>query len=178
MRGLVGYLLPNDVETNSPSRVAMGPEIELNQRCWQATRELWSEMSWGDLTQGTLVKWKTYWLSMDQLLEPGRISRMNRVLHAGAVVFYWALLALAGTGLWNLKKTQPEVAAILVGYAVLMTVLHTPFVMNSRIRAPLVDPLIAVLAGGGWAALEGEKRAGEYSGAVSTAAAGGPDRWG
>lgn len=149
MRGLVGYLLPNEVETNSPTRVALGPEIELNRRCWQATRELWSEMSWVDLVRWTMVKWGSYWLSTDQLLEPGRISRINHMLHAGAVLVYWTLLALAGIGLWNLKKVRPKVAGLLLGYAVLLTVLHTPFVMNSRIRAPLVDPLIAVLAGGG-----------------------------
>ena len=37
---------------------------------------------------------------------------------------------------------------VLLAYAVLVTLAHTPFVMNSRIRAPLLDPLLAVLAGG------------------------------
>jgi len=64
-------------------------------------------------------------------------------------MFYWALFALASLGWGILRKTRPNVAAILLGYAILMTMLHTPFVMNTRIRAPLVDPLIAVLAGGG-----------------------------
>lgn len=154
----IGFVVPNQLETNNPERIAIGSEVDMNRQCWQATRELWSEMSWVYLLRWTLVKWETYWLSTDQLLEPGRISRLNRVLHTGAVVFYWILLALAGVGLWKLKKTLPEVAAILLGYAVLMTILHTPFVMNSRIRAPLVDPLIAVLAGGGVALLQGEKR--------------------
>ncbi len=115
-------------------------------------------MSWGSRVNWVLVKWVTYWLSTDQLLNPGSVSRMNRALHVAAVIFYWALLALASLGWWILRKTRPNVAAILLGYAVLITVLHTPFVMNSRIRAPLVDPLIAVLAGGSWSALEGEKR--------------------
>jgi 4-amino-4-deoxy-L-arabinose transferase-like glycosyltransferase len=148
MRGLVGHLLPNDVETNSLSRISLGPEIELDRRCWQATRMLWREMKWGALVRLTLMKWEAYWLSTDQLLEPGEISRTNRVFHATAVVVFWGLLVLAGIGLWNLKKTRPKFAAILFGYMILMTVLHTPFVMNSRIRAPLLDPLLAVLVGG------------------------------
>jgi len=35
----------------------------------------------------------------------------------------------------------------------LLTLAHTPFVMNTRIRAPLVDPLVAALAAGGWMTL-------------------------
>jgi len=59
-------------------------------------------------------------------------------------------LALACSGWWKLKQTRPKVAALLLGYAALMTVLHIPFLMNTRIRSPLVDPLLAPLVGGGW----------------------------
>jgi hypothetical protein len=31
MQALVGYLLPNDVETNSPSRLVLGSEIALDE---------------------------------------------------------------------------------------------------------------------------------------------------
>ncbi len=158
LRQTVGYVIPNELETNGPERLAIGSELDMNRRCWHASHEIWSEMSWGSRVNWVLVKWVTYWLSTDQLLNPGSVSRMNRALHVAAVIFYWALLALASLGWWILRKTRPNVAAILLGYAVLITVLHTPFVMNSRIRAPLVDPLIAVLAGGSWSALEGEKR--------------------
>jgi 4-amino-4-deoxy-L-arabinose transferase-like glycosyltransferase len=149
MRALIGSILPNDLETNSPSRLALGSEIELNRKCWQATRQVWREMSWGALGRWALGKWASYWLSLDQLLEPGHISRINRLLHVVAVVFYWVLLAAACIGWWNLRGARPQLAVMLLGYAVLMTLVHTPFVMDSRIRAPLIDPLIAVLAGGG-----------------------------
>jgi hypothetical protein len=70
------------------------------------------------------------------------------MLHAAGVVFYWLLLALACAGWWKLKQTRPQVAALLLGYAVLMTLVHIPFLMNTRIRSPLIDPLLAALAGG------------------------------
>jgi len=153
MRALVGHRLPNELETNSPERLALGSEFELDRKCWHATRQVWDEMSWGDRVRWALVKWTTYWLGTDQLLNPGHISKKNLVLHGVAVVFYWGLLALACVGWWILRKSRLDLAVLLIGYAVLMTVLHTPFVMNSRIRAPAMDPLIAVLAGGGAVAL-------------------------
>jgi 4-amino-4-deoxy-L-arabinose transferase-like glycosyltransferase len=159
MRALVGYLLPNDVETNSSKRLALGSEIELDRKCWLATRQVWSAMGWGERARVTLGKWVTYWLSLDQLLQPGRISRANRLLHGSMVLLYWVLLALACAGWWTLRKTRPEIALVLLGYVILATVLHTPFVMDTRIRSPLIDPLIAVLAGGGWLAFERKEHA-------------------
>jgi 4-amino-4-deoxy-L-arabinose transferase-like glycosyltransferase len=159
MRALVGYLLPNDVETNSPNRLALGPEIELDRKCWLATRQVWGELGWGTRARVTLGKWETYWLSLDQLLQPGRISRLNRVLHVSMVLFYWVLLALACAGWWSLRRTRPEVALVFLGYVVLATVLHTAFVMDTRIRSPLIDPLIAILAGGSYLAFERESDA-------------------
>ena len=147
-RALIGHILPNEVETNAPSRVALGSEIDLDRKCWQVTRQLWSEMSWGEWVRVTLGKWATYWLSLDQLLHPGQISRVNRFLHSSAVLFYWLLLVMACIGWRRLKETHPQIAIALLGYVVLMTVLHTPFGMDTRIRAPLIDPLIATLAGG------------------------------
>jgi 4-amino-4-deoxy-L-arabinose transferase-like glycosyltransferase len=150
MRDRVGYLLPNELETNSPSRLALGSEIILDQKCWRATRKFWKEMSWNELTRWTAGKWAAYWFSTDQLLEPGQVSLRNHILHVAAVVFYWFLLALACIGWWTLRNRRPAIARLLFAYVILMTVVHTPFVMNSRIRTPLIDPLIAILAGGGF----------------------------
>jgi 4-amino-4-deoxy-L-arabinose transferase-like glycosyltransferase len=157
MREKIGYVVPNELETNDPVRIRIGSEVDMDRICWQATREIWSEMGWRTLASIALVKWATYWLSLDQLLHPGKISKLNRLLHVAAVFFYWVLLALAGAGLWWLSKTRPEVAASFLCYAILMTLAHTPFVMDSRIRAPIMDPLIAMLAGGGWIALGGTR---------------------
>src|SRR5258708_32093387 len=113
-----GYGIRNEVETKGPGGVGFGSEWDMNRRCWHASHEIWSEMSWGSRVNWVLVKWVTYWLSTDQLLNPGSVSRMNRALHVAAVIFYWALLALASLGWWILRKTRPNVAAILLGYAV------------------------------------------------------------
>lgn len=147
---LIGHLLPNDLETNSPSRLALGSELDRDRKGWEATRRLWKEMGWAALARMTLGKWIAYWLSTDQLGPSGH-SRRGRFLHAAGVVFYWLLLVLACAGWWKLKQTRSQVAALLLGYAVLMTVLHIPFLMNTRIRSPLVDPILAVLAGGAMA---------------------------
>jgi len=171
MRALVGYLLPNELETNAPSRLALGSEIALNKKCWRATRNVWRGMGPTDLARGTLGKWATFWLGTDQLLNPGHISARNRVFHTFAVVFYWGLLAVACTGLWQLRNSQPKVAALLLAYAVLMTLIHTPFVMDTRIRAPLIDPLIAILAGGGGFALAIKRQRNESTETVASLAA-------
>jgi hypothetical protein len=144
---LIGHILPNELETNSPSRLALGSEVELDRKGWEATRRLWKEMGWAALARMTMGKWMAYWLSTDQLERSGH-SRRARILHAAGVVFYWLLLALACAGWWKLKQTRPHVAALLLGYTVLMMVLHIPFLMNTRIRSPLVDPLLAALVGG------------------------------
>jgi 4-amino-4-deoxy-L-arabinose transferase-like glycosyltransferase len=146
MRALVGHLLPTEVETNSPSRLALGSEIEIDRKCWQATRQAWNEMSWASRIRLTFSKWITYWFSTDQLLNPGQVSKRNLELHVASVAFYWFLLVLGCLGWWTLKRSDPTSAAMLLGYVVLMTTLHTPFVMNTRIRAPLIDPFLRAAA--------------------------------
>jgi len=153
LRELVGYVVPNQLETNDDERRAIGSELDMNRKCWEASGRLWDRMSLGAKFRWVLGKWQAYWFSTDQLLHPGAVSRRNRGLHVAGVLFYWGFLVLAGIGCWNLRKSRPTVVLVLIAYAVLVTAVHTPFVMNSRIRAPLVDPLIAVLGGGGAAAL-------------------------
>ena len=149
LRQKMGYVVPTDLETNGPDRKKIGSEIEMDRQSWQASREFWNEMSWATRLHWIGLKWVTYWLSIDQLLHPGNVSRLNRLLHVGAVFYYWILLIAACFGLSRLGKARPHLALAILGYVLLITVLHTPFVMNSRIRAPLVDPLISLLAGGG-----------------------------
>lgn len=149
----VGYVVPNQLETNGDERLDIGSELNMNRKCMEASGRLWRQMNTRSRVGWVLGKWEAYWFSTDQLLHPGTITRINRGFHVAAVLFYWILLLLAGIGCWNLRKSRPNLALILVGYAILMTIAHTPFVMNSRIRAPLLDPLIAVMSGGGIAAL-------------------------
>ncbi len=148
LRAAVGHVLPDDLETNDSSRLAIGPEPDINRRCWQATLQLWRSMGWQNLASWTIVKWETFWLGTDQLWNARSRSPLNYALHVAGAVLYWILLALALRGWWNLRKKLPRTAMIFLGYAILITLIHTPFVMDTRIRAPLIDPLIAILAGG------------------------------
>lgn len=63
------------------------------------------------------------------------------------------VLAFAFRGIVHLRKTQPKVAFLFILYAVGFTILHLPFVMNTRLRIPLMEPLIIILAGVGSASL-------------------------
>jgi hypothetical protein len=53
-------------------------------------------------------------------------------------------------GWWVLRKNNLRVALALQVYAVGFTLLHLPLVMNTRLRIPLLEPLVVVLAGAGW----------------------------
>jgi len=62
---------------------------------------------------------------------------------------YYVILALAVAGWLRLRISRPEVAYALLFYAVVVTALHLPLTMNTRLRSPLFDPLLASLAGCG-----------------------------
>ena len=68
---------------------------------------------------------------------------------SAGVVFYWALLALGIAGWFKLRALRPELAYIFLFYAILVTILHVPFNMNTRLRMPFIDPLLAMLGGAG-----------------------------
>jgi hypothetical protein len=40
-----------------------------------------------------------------------------------------------------------DAAILFAAYAIIATCMHLPFVMNTRIRAPLIEPALAILAG-------------------------------
>ena len=40
-----------------------------------------------------------------------------------------------------------DAALLFAAYAVVVTAMHLPFVMNTRIRAPLIEPALVILAG-------------------------------
>ena len=65
------------------------------------------------------------------------------------MLFYWLLLALGIAGWFRLRRLRPELAHIFLFYAVLVTILHVPFNMNTRLRMPFIDPWLAVLGGSG-----------------------------
>jgi hypothetical protein len=76
-----------------------------------------------------------------------------RIARAASVAVYWAILVLALFGWFQLRAQNPRLAQTFLLYAIAVTVMHLPFVMNTRLRMPFVDPLLAVLAGIGALAL-------------------------
>jgi 4-amino-4-deoxy-L-arabinose transferase-like glycosyltransferase len=55
--------------------------------------------------------------------------------------------------LWCYLYSSSRTVALTLGFYVLFfTLAHLPFVMNTRLRIPFADPLIAILAGGGFVA--------------------------
>ena len=56
--------------------------------------------------------------------------------------------ALGLVGWVQARRTTPLFAHCVLFYAVLVTLLHIPFPMLTRLRIPFMDPLLAILGGG------------------------------
>lgn len=147
LRAAVGWVPPVDLETNAPSRLALGPEPELDNQCWRAAIAIAMYKGWA-LIPLELRKLSDFWLSTDQLLWTASFATWDRIMRAGGVLFYWGLLALAIAGWFRLRSQHVRAAWIFLLYAVLVTAMHLPFVMSTRLRMPLIDPMLAMLAGG------------------------------
>jgi len=138
----------SQLETNNSSRLSLGSEAELNQRAWQIVPRLWKEEGWDAIPLlGKKIGW--FWLSMDQLRDTGSLPFEDRLIRAGGVVAYWIVLALAIAGGRSLREAQPGLANMLLIYAIGLTVLHLPLYMNTRLRIPLMEPLVVILSGAG-----------------------------
>jgi 4-amino-4-deoxy-L-arabinose transferase-like glycosyltransferase len=144
----LGWLPPMALETNDPSRLRLADEASLNRQAWRVTLGLWRTTGWR-LVPLTIEKLGYFWLSTDQLLSTDSFRRIVRVARSAGVVFYWALLALGIAGWFKLRAVRPELAYIFLFYAILVTILHVPFNMNTRLRMPFIDPLLATLGGAG-----------------------------
>ena len=144
----LGWLPPMALETNDASRLRLGDEADLNRQAWRVTLGLWRATGWG-LVPLTIEKLGYFWLSTDQLLSTDSFRTIVRVARSAGVVFYWALLALGIAGWFRLRALQPRLAYVFLFYAVLVTILHVPFNMNTRLRMPFIDPWLAMLAGAG-----------------------------
>lgn len=141
-----GWLL-SDVETNAPSRLQLPSEAELNQKAWRAARGLWKEWRWR-LLPLAFVKLSYFWLSLDQMLWTQSFPPRQRIFRWGGVLFYWVLLSFGIVGWFRTRRSAPMLARAFFLYAVLLTALHLPFPMITRLRIPFMDPLIAILGGG------------------------------
>jgi 4-amino-4-deoxy-L-arabinose transferase-like glycosyltransferase len=146
IRAAEGWILP-DIETNVPSRrLGFPSESVLNHSAWVAARRLWAEYG-RRLLPLEAAKLSYFWLSTDQVFFTHSFSLRQRILRWGGVFAYWILLGLGIAGWLIIRRTQPALAWCLVSYVAVVTLLHLPFNMLTRLRIPLVDPLLAMLGG-------------------------------
>jgi hypothetical protein len=136
-----------DVETNSPARPALRDEPALNAQALQVASTLWTTASWQRVAALFAVKFAAFWFSTDQILEVQSLSWRGRIARIMGVAFYWMALVAAAIGWSLLYRSEPRMAKSLFLYAVLLTAFHLPLTMNTRLRVPLFDPLVATLAG-------------------------------
>ncbi len=152
VRAAVGWL-HTDIEQNNSHRLLFASEDQLERQARDAAIEAWKNLSWHSRLNLLATKIVTFWLSTDQLLDTRSFPPAQRVLRATGVMIYWFVLALALHGWVSLFSSSRIVAFVIVFYMIAITLAHLPFVMNTRLRIPFVDPLLAVLAGGGFSLL-------------------------
>jgi len=137
---------PSAIETDSLRRLQFPSEAELDRQARQAAIAAWKSLGF-HVVPLLAKKVSDFWFGTDQLLNTASFARWQRLIRAIGVLLYWAILAGALFGWFRLRRTALRTAHLLLFYCVLATMLHLPFTMNTRLRAPLVDPLLCILAG-------------------------------
>ncbi len=151
IRAEVGWL-HSDIEVNDPHRNLFSSEPQLDRQADLAAIAAWKNLGWKSAVTLSLKKTLRFWFSTDQMIETNSFSTLNRRLRAVGVLVYWIVLAFAITGWCYLYSSSRTVALTLGFYVLFFTLAHLPFVMNTRLRIPFADPLIAILAGRGFVA--------------------------
>ncbi|HTR47778.1 MAG TPA: glycosyltransferase family 39 protein [Verrucomicrobiae bacterium] len=147
VKAAIGWNLPAALETNGPVRSELPAEPVIDRRCWQAAFRAWREAGWG-LVPLAIRKLSYFWFSTDQLFWTGGLSRYQRALRSAGVFAYWTVLFLGLTGWLQLRVSKAVLARAFLMYALVVTLLHIPFNMNTRYRITFMEPLLVVLAGG------------------------------
>ena len=114
----------------------------LKNPCWIGNagtrqRECGAATGWGVLPI-EMKKISGFWLSTDQLLWTGSFPVLQRAARAAGVFAYWAILAMALLGWSQLRARNVPLARTFLFYALFVTAMHVPFVMNTRLRMPLL----------------------------------------
>jgi 4-amino-4-deoxy-L-arabinose transferase-like glycosyltransferase len=139
-----GWLMQG-LERDDYKRLLYPSEPVLNRQAMSAALRLWRNAGWRGL-RIIAQKLGYFWLSTDQLVSIGKFSFRTRFLRMVGVIFYWFSLAVAAAGLRKLLRVDSRLAWALILYLIIATGLHILFAMNTRLRVPLVDPLICILA--------------------------------
>jgi len=143
---------PHQIETNGPARAKLPSEAALDRAALRLVPALWAREGW-HAAPLFAKKLADFWLSFDQLADTGSFPLHERLIRVAGVLSYWIVLAFAIAGWLALRQTNPPVAGLLLIYAAGFTLLHLPLVMSTRLRIPLLEPLLVILAGMGCVAL-------------------------
>jgi 4-amino-4-deoxy-L-arabinose transferase-like glycosyltransferase len=152
LRAVLGWL-HTDIEGNNPHRNLFPSEPQLDRRAKDVAIVTWKNLGWRSAVPLLLKKTTNLWFSTDQIMDTSSFSIFNRILRGVGVVVYWIALTLAIAGWRYLYSSSRMVALTFAFYVLFVTLAHLPFVMNSRIRIPFFDPLICILAAGGFVLL-------------------------
>jgi hypothetical protein len=133
-----------NIETNSPTRTAFPPEPELDRLAMKAARAQLAVVNPFTLV---LRKLGYFWLSFDQLFRTENLTNGKRLVRVLGVAVYWFLLVIGIVGWSKVRLRNPHAALLFVVYAFVVTAMHLPFVMSTRIRAPLMEPALVILGG-------------------------------
>lgn len=142
----------HQIETNDPSRANLPSEALLDRAALHIVPRLWAAEGW-HAAPLLAKKLADFCLSFDQLADTQSLPLRERLLRIAGVLSYWIALLFAIAGWHALRQTHPPIANLLLLYAASFTLLHLPLVMNTRLRIPLLEPLVVILAGLGCAAL-------------------------
>ena len=136
----------SDIETNDSSHRLLYPdEGTLNSNTTRVAVRMWRSAG---IKAAPVVfkKFGYFWLETDQLLSFAGRSALVRKL---GVVVWWVMLGCAIGGWLLLRERNASAAWALLLYAAIVTVLHAPFVMNTRLGTPFLAPLACMLFPGG-----------------------------
>jgi hypothetical protein len=136
-----------DLESNTPPGVSIPAEPELDRRAWVLAFHLWRNESWR-LIPLSLAKLGYFWLSTDQVFWTRSFSRTQRIVRFCGVLVHWIVLAFVVAGWKRLGWDHRDDARFLLAYAVLISLLHLPFIMSSRYRIPFFEPVLVILFAG------------------------------
>lgn len=145
------------IETDKPTRLQYPSEVEMNRQARAEAIRVWSQVGFG-IFPLLAKKIGYFWLSTDQLLETHSFPGWQRLIRAAGVFIYWGVLTAAIFGWLRIKKVAPRVAWLLLAYCLIVTLLHLPVTMSTRLRVPLVDPILCVLAGIAVSPVSAERR--------------------
>jgi hypothetical protein len=157
LEGAAGWTISN-IETNSRSRTSFPPEPELNH---MATNAAIAQLRHMNLFALAGRKLGYFWLSFDQLFRTQALSPYERFVRVLGILMYWFLLAIGIVGWCKVRLRNPHASLLFAVYALVVTTMHVPFVMSTRIRAPLIEPALAILGGLALAAIAGRPESGQ-----------------